>query len=140
MFGIFKGPRPDITPAMLGGFLLGGVPVLANLLRAFGVFDVSPEQEEALSQTIQWGVIGGLGLIVGDAGLRAARNVTDGKVQAAALTPAPAPAQLAPGAAVEPPLGPEEEALLSEAGLPDDDEEFAAPPPPESAIAPDPPE
>lgn len=134
MFGIFKGPRPDITPAMSGGFLLGGVPVIANLLRAFGVFDGSPEQEEALQQTIQWGVVGGLGLILGDTGLRAARNATDAKVQAAALAPVPPPAQGAAGAPVEPPLGldvPGEEDL-DDLELPSDEEEFASPPPDET--------
>lgn len=126
MLGIFRGPRPDITPAMAGGFLLAGVPVIANLLTVFGVYDVSAEQQEALKQAIQWGVIGAGALVLGDTGLRVGRNHADAKVQGAALVRATEPASGVIG----------EDELAD--GLPTDEEEFAddeelaAPPPDES--------
>lgn len=133
MLGIFRGPRPDVTPAMTGGFLLAGVPVIANLLHVFGVYDISAEQQDALNQAIQWGVIAAGALVLGDTGLRVGRNHADGKVQAAALTPALSPAQ-------------EDVAGLRDVGgVPGEDEfderlhddEFDVPPPPESAVVPD---
>jgi hypothetical protein len=86
MTGIIRGQRPDLTPAQLVGVALAGVPVVATLLRAFGVYDVSPEQQQALQDTVTWGgVLGGL-LFASDAGLRAARNHADARRDAAALS------------------------------------------------------
>jgi len=86
MTGILRGQRPDLTPAQLVGVALAGVPVLATLLRAFGVYDVSPDQQQALQDTVTWGgVLGGL-LFASDAGLRAARNHADARRDAAALS------------------------------------------------------
>lgn len=117
MLNIFRGSRPDITPAFAGGFLLAGVPIVANLLHVFGVFTVTVEQQNALTDAIQWGVVGGGALAIGDAGLRASRNSADAKRDAAALTaPTPAP----PAAPADPAL----EALMTEDDLPTDDEEF----------------
>lgn len=86
MTGITRGQRPDLTPAQLVGVALAGVPVLATLLRAFGVYDVSLEQQQALQDTVTWGgVLGGV-LFASDAGLRAARNHADARRDAAALS------------------------------------------------------
>lgn len=84
---IFRGDRPDITPAQIGGFLLGGVPVVAKLGQAFGLFELSEDQQQALSDAIQWGVIAAGAFIFGDAGLRASRNARDAKVEAATVNP-----------------------------------------------------
>lgn len=56
---------PDITPAQIVGL----VPVIASLLRAFGVFDLSPDQEDALNQA----VTAGLALFGADAVIRVGR-------------------------------------------------------------------
>lgn len=86
MTQIFRGQRPDLTPAQVVGLLVAGIPVIANLLRAFGVYDVSAEQERALTDTLMWaGVLAGL-LFASDAGVRAARNAADAKREAAALS------------------------------------------------------
>jgi hypothetical protein len=91
MTGIMRGQRPDLTPAQLVGVALAGVPVVATLLRAFGVYDVSPDQQQALQDTVTWGgVLGGL-LFASDAGLRAARNHADARRDAAALSAPTAP-------------------------------------------------
>jgi hypothetical protein len=101
----FFGLRPDVTPAQLTGVLLGGVPAMAGLLRAFGVYELSKEQQQALGDAQRWGAISAVGLFLSDAGLRAARNHADAQVQAASLTPVPSPAQGGvPGASVEPPV------------------------------------
>lgn len=86
MTSIFRGPRPDLTPAQVVGVLVAGIPVIATLLRSFGVYDVSPEQQEALEKAVIWaGVVAGL-LFASDAGVRAARNAADAKREAAALS------------------------------------------------------
>lgn len=59
--------RPDITPAQL----VAGVPVLATLLQAFGIFDLSPEQRQALSDAITYSI----GLVGADAIIRFGRNL-----------------------------------------------------------------
>lgn len=149
MLEVFRGKRPDLTPAQVVGVLVGGVPIVSNLLHVFGVFDLSHEQSQALQDTLTWGgVFAGL-LFGSDAVLRSARNHADAKVEAAALAPAPSLAQLGGG---EPPVGPI--ALPTEGdeprivhvgdgdGLPTDEEEFAGvgpddDPGPESRIEPD---
>ena len=86
MTNVFSGQRPDITPAQVVGVIIGGVPVAAALLRAFGVYDASPDQEKALMDAVPWAAaIAGL-LFASDAGVRAARNAADAKREAAALS------------------------------------------------------
>lgn len=132
--------RPDVTPAQKIAGLVAGVPIISNLLSAFGVFTVSPLQQQTLQDTLTWGgVLAGL-LIAGDTGLRAARNAAQAKVDAALLTP------------VEPPTSPQPVGIpptyptggngaevvdqgvdiVEDADLPSDDEELASPPPDES--------
>jgi hypothetical protein len=103
---IFRGQRPDLTPAQVVGVLVAGVPVIANLLRAFGVYDAGPEQQQALQETMTWGsVVAGL-LFASDAGVRAARNAADSRREAAALA-----APIAPHATI---AEPEVEHVLDE--------------------------
>ena len=59
--------RPDITPAQI----IAGVPILASLLRAFGVYDLSKEEQDALSNATTWA----MALIAGDAVIRFGRNL-----------------------------------------------------------------
>jgi hypothetical protein len=85
MLNIFRGQRPDVTPAQVTAVLVAGVPAIATLLSAFGIAAVSPSQQEALSGALTWcAILAGL-LIGGDATLRTARNVVDGKRDAAAM-------------------------------------------------------
>jgi hypothetical protein len=85
MSTVFSGQRPDITPAQVMGVIIGGVPVAAALLRAFGVYDASPQQEQALMDAVPWAAaIAGL-LFASDAGVRAARNAAAAKCEAAAF-------------------------------------------------------
>ena len=86
MRSAFAGQRPDVTPAQLVGLVVAGVPVIATLLRAFGVFDLSREQEDALSSAVGWACGFGAVLLASDAGLRAARNAADSRREAAALS------------------------------------------------------
>jgi hypothetical protein len=86
MRSAFTGQRPDVTPAQLIGLIVAGVPVLATLLRAFGVYDLSKEQEDALTSAVGWACAFGAVLLASDAGLRAARNAADAKRGAAALS------------------------------------------------------
>src|SRR4051812_3980528 len=111
---IFGGKRPDITPAQIAGLLVAGVPAIATLLRVFGVYDLSPDQQKALEDMLTWGgVIAGV-LFASDAGLRAARNHADARTaQAAAatvavtpggngLSPTPTPGAIQPSPPVTP--------------------------------------
>jgi hypothetical protein len=85
MLNSFRGQRPDLTPAQVAAVLVAGVPAIATLLSAFGIADLSREQQDALGQVLTWSaVLAGL-LIGGDATLRTARNVVDGKRDAAAM-------------------------------------------------------
>lgn len=59
--------RPDITPAQI----VAGVPVLANLLAAFGVYSLSAGQQAALQDTLGWA----LALLGADALIRVGRNL-----------------------------------------------------------------
>lgn len=85
MLNIFRGDRPDITPAMLAGIAVAGIPIVANLLRSFGVYDVSEDEQKALADAVQWGAVSAAAIIAGDSANRWGRNASDGKVQAAAL-------------------------------------------------------
>ena len=60
--------RPDITPAQI----IAGVPVLANLLAAFGVYSLSAGQQAALQDTLTWA----LALLGADALIRVGRNLS----------------------------------------------------------------
>lgn len=62
--------RPSITPAQI----VAGIPLLANLLDAWGVFTVSAAQQSTLRDTMLWA----FGLIAGDAVIRLGRNLSDG--------------------------------------------------------------
>ena len=85
MLNIFRGQRPDVTPAQVAAVLVAGVPAIATLLSAFGIADLTQDQQDALSQVLTWSaVLAGL-LIGGDATLRTARNVVDGRRDAAAM-------------------------------------------------------
>lgn len=86
MLNVFRGQRPDITPAMIAGILLAGIPIIANLLRAFGVYDLSEEQQTALGDAVQWGAVSAAAIVGGDAAIRWGRNASDGRTQAAALS------------------------------------------------------
>lgn len=79
--GVLRGDRPDLTPAQLAG----GVPVLANLANAFGVFHMSASQTDSLQQTILYA----LTLVGADAVVRYGRNMKDAKVEAARLALVP---------------------------------------------------
>lgn len=104
-------PRPAITPAQIVAVLIAGVPAVANLLAAFGVYTITEDQQQALKDALTWlGLVAGA-LILGDAGLRSARNAAVAKVAVAASTPVSgelgAPGNLAaevPGGSV-PPVG-----------------------------------
>jgi hypothetical protein len=111
MTSILRGPRPDLTPAQVVGVLLAAIPVIANLLRAFGLYDVSAEQQQALQEAMTWGgVVAGL-LFASDAGVRAARNAADARRDAALLSAPAAPHDVS-GALTPPDLAPAGDAAL----------------------------
>lgn len=70
--------RPDLTPAQL----ISGVPVIAEFLHAFGVYDLSQAQTHALYALIAWGAV----LVFGDAWLRGKRNEAHAVVEAARVS------------------------------------------------------
>lgn len=82
---VFQGQRPDLTPAQVVAAMVAGVPVIATLLHAFGVFDMTGEQQDALKEAVQWAGLFALGLFGADAGLRAARNHATAKVTSVAV-------------------------------------------------------
>ena len=119
MTQIFRGKRPDVTPAQVAAVLVAGVPAIATLLSTFGIYDLSNEQQDALAGVLTWSaVLAGL-LIGSDATLRTARNMVDGKRDAAAFAGASA------AAAPAMPTIDDEVELAESAGLPSDEEEFA---------------
>ena len=59
---------PDVTPVQLVAI----VPVLAALLRAFGVYDLSPEQQNALNDAVTFAI----GLVGADAVIRFGRALS----------------------------------------------------------------
>jgi L-aminopeptidase/D-esterase-like protein len=77
MLGIFRGQRPDITPAQV----IAGIPIVGETAHAFGVFTLSAPQQDSLEKVVLWA----FALVAGDAVLRVGRNLKDGKVEAAAL-------------------------------------------------------
>lgn len=92
MFGIFKGLRPDITPAQVIGLAIPGIPVAAKFLEAFGVVTFSVAEQDALKQALEFGSIVAAGLFVGDAHIRNGRSQAAAVRDAAALQAQPAPA------------------------------------------------
>ena len=66
MASVVGGRRPDITAAQI----VSAVPVLVGVLAAFGVWDPTQDQKDALEMAIAWAIA----LVFGDAGLRAARG------------------------------------------------------------------
>jgi hypothetical protein len=134
---IFQGTKPDITPAQLLAALIAGVPIVATLLSSFGVYDLSAEQQDALTKTIQWGGVLAVALFGADAGLRAARNSASAKVEAAHLLVPSAPPEVPAAAPYQPVMEPQDDLHGAaranlDPDLPDDEEEFggAAPAPP----------
>lgn len=98
MLGIFKGTKPDITPAQVIGLLIAGVPVAAKLGAAFAIFTLTAVQQAALNEALQWAAVVAGALFLSDAGLRAARNGAAAKRDAAALLAPAAPATASVGA------------------------------------------
>jgi hypothetical protein len=92
--------RPAVTPAQIIGLLIGGLPILANLLRAFGVYDLTLEQQRALEDTLQWGALIAGSLFVADAGLRASRNHAESAARELSTPIAPENVSLTPAPAV----------------------------------------
>jgi hypothetical protein len=85
MLEIFRGKRPDLTAAQVAAGVVAGVPAIATLLSAFGITELSQEQQDALAGVLTWcAVLAGL-LIGGDATLRTARNVVDARRDTAAM-------------------------------------------------------
>lgn len=115
MLNVFRGVRPDITPAQV----LSGIPIIATLLHAFGIYDLTGEQQDALAKAVEWAFV----LIGGDALLRAARNYADARRDAAAL------------AAPDGPIGFEEELTLDDEDLLDLEESGLSDP--EARVRPD---
>jgi hypothetical protein len=81
--------RPDITKAQAAAAVLVGVPLIANLLRAFGVYDMNDQEQHSLTEALTWVVPLAVALVLGDAHLRGKRNEADAHV-AASQTVAPA--------------------------------------------------
>lgn len=130
--------RPDVTPAQKIGLVVGGVPVVLGLLSAFLGVDLTPAQSEALDQAVTYGTVIAGTLFVSDAGLRAARNVSSARTEAAALAVPTSPHDALLSAVAEPvTAGGEDPEVdeVDEADLPDDDEEFAGPAPADHEIA-----
>lgn len=85
MRGIIGGQRPDITPAQLAAVAVAGVPAVSNLLAAFNAVTVNAAQQAALGDVMTWGGVVATALVVGDTGVRAARNAKDARVETTAL-------------------------------------------------------
>jgi hypothetical protein len=91
MSNVLGGKQPDLTAAQLAGVFVAGVPVIATLLRVFGVYNLNDDEQKALQDAVTWGGIVAGALFASDAGLRAARNHADARRQAAALSAPTAP-------------------------------------------------
>lgn len=96
--------RPAVTAPQIAGILMAGVPIVAQLLHVFGVFDLTLAQQAALGNIIQWATIGAGALFASDAGLRAARNHAHARVAQSRVWREPAIPPLTP---TNPPLAPE---------------------------------
>lgn len=64
---VVAGKRPDITPAQI----VSGVPILAECLHAFGVYDLSQAQQDSLGKMVTWALV----LLGSDALIRVGRNL-----------------------------------------------------------------
>lgn len=80
---IFLGDNTH-RPAVTLPQLIAAIPLLANLLAAYGIFAPTAAQQGSLTDLLTWAYV----LIVGDAALRIGRNVADG-IKARAVQPAP---------------------------------------------------
>lgn len=121
MLNIFRGQRPDITPAQAIGALFAAVGPVCVLV---GVH-LDPSQLDALD-TLKFV---GVGLFGADAAVRIGRNVADGRTQAAAMLAA---STSSPGG--EPTTDPTpilDDAVdqVADDELPSDAEELDSPPP-----------
>jgi hypothetical protein len=81
-----SGVRPDVTAAQIVALIIAGIPTIASLLHAFGVFTVTPAEQDSLTKTVEWGGAVAVALVGGDAVLRTGRNHADAKVAAAKHT------------------------------------------------------
>lgn len=73
--------RPSITVAQI----IAGIPLLANMLAAYGVWSPSLRQQETLRDTLIWA----FALIGGDAVIRLGRNISDGLAKRHVPVPKP---------------------------------------------------
>jgi hypothetical protein len=64
---------PNFTVAQLAALVVAGVPILAQILLAFGVYAISDDEQKALSDAVQWGGLVAVGLFGGDAVIRHGR-------------------------------------------------------------------
>lgn len=62
--------RPSITIAQI----VAGIPLVANMLAAWGVWSPTASQQATLKDTLMWA----FALIGGDAVIRLGRNLSDG--------------------------------------------------------------
>jgi hypothetical protein len=83
MAGLTAGPRPDITPPQIVAMVAAGIPILAQLLHAFGIYDLTVEAQVALNNAVTWASVLAGSLIGGDALLRLGRNLRMGNVESA---------------------------------------------------------
>jgi len=129
MANILTGQRPDITPAQL----VSGIPILAELLHSFGIYNLSAAQQNSLAHAATWA----LALVAGDTILRVGRGVSAARVQSAGVAAGGAMPTL-PAMAPNP-TPPTDAPLPQEEDLPTDAEEFASPPPGSPPVQPSPP-
>jgi hypothetical protein len=125
MPGLTKGPMPDITPPQIIGMALAGIPILAQLLRAFGVYDLSLEEQAALSDAVTWTSVVAGALISSDAILRVGRNLRRGHVESSIVQ-----AQIAMGQTPNPALLPPEKGAPAGTTFQSATAGFEEPPPP----------
>jgi hypothetical protein len=85
MLEFLKGRRPDITAAQIAAVVVAGVPGVAALLTAVGVFDATAAQQDALTGAVTGATVLAAVLIGGDAALRSTRNLADARTDAAAM-------------------------------------------------------
>lgn len=75
--------RPDLTPAQVIGVAVAGIPILASITQAFGIWTATPAELDSLNQAGQWAIATSGVLFIGDAAIRVGRNVAQGRVDAA---------------------------------------------------------
>ena len=89
--------QPAITPAQIAAAVVALIAPVAELLRAFGVYDLSAAQASALNGLVL--ALAGFAavLVAADAHLRAARNKAHAQIESApkpiVIPPPPAPAK-----------------------------------------------